>query len=292
MREKVGAIAVAVVITLVLGACTGDDAGGSQGTTKLANPTQTPATTGGAGIGPTETGPAETGPTVTGPGIGNTGDPSSVGFGGLPPEGATPSKPLRGELVMKESGRPGGLGSPWYAVHVYADGRLIWSRDVEIIGAEYSLPPRWIEQRLTPEGVELLRSGAVPLGGQFENPAQGLPASAWEDRTLRPFMPWRYAACLPGQPLSLARDFLPAEAKDVLRRSPRTDSLAWGFQPCREVTLEDARVLVEILSGAGFELLTDTGGPGTFWMFTDPNGNRPPSDGGIEFWIVLPHGSP
>jgi hypothetical protein len=57
------------------------------------------------------------------------------------------------------------------------------------------------------------------------------------------------------------------------------------------VTLEDARVLVEILSGAGFELLRDTGGPGGFWMFTDPNGTRPPSDGGIEFWIVLPHGS-
>jgi len=62
-RKKVGAFAVAVVITLVLGACVGDDGGASQGPTKLANPTQTPATTGGAGTGPVETGPAETGPT-------------------------------------------------------------------------------------------------------------------------------------------------------------------------------------------------------------------------------------
>ena len=258
-------------------------------------------TTGPAETGPMQTGPAETGPTVTGPVIGNTGDPSSVGFGGLPPEGATPSKPLRGELVMKDSGE----GLPWHAVNVFADGRLIWSRQVEDIGAEggpANLVPRWIEQRLTPEGVELLRSGAVPLGGQFENPAQGLPASAWEDRTLRPFVPWRYAACLSGDPPhylveqnlrleDLARDFLPAEAQEVLRRSPWRDASAWG-QPCREVTLEDARVLVEILSGAGFELIRDAGsGPGGFWVVTDPNGNQPPRDVGIEFWAVLPHGS-
>ena len=102
---------------------------------------------------------------------------------------------------MKDSGDD--LGS-WYAVNVYADGRLIWSRQVEIIGAAgWPIVPRWIEQRLTPEGVELLRSGAVSLGGQFENPAQGLPASAWEDRTLRPFVPWRYAACLTGDPVGV-----------------------------------------------------------------------------------------
>jgi hypothetical protein len=233
-----------------------------------------------------ETGPMETAPTVTGPGIGNTGDPSSVGFDGLPPEGATPSKPLRGELVMKEG--TGNALAPWYWVNVYADGRLIWSRQSA---------PRWIEQRLTPEGVELLRSGAVPLGGQFKNPAQRLPASAWEDPTLRPFVPWRYHACLLDNPSSLALDFLPAEAKDVLRRSPWTHATRWS--PCREVTLEDARVLVEILSDAGFELIgaEQAGfGIGGFLMFTDTNGNQPPNYGGgdevgIEFWIVLPHGS-
>jgi hypothetical protein len=49
-RRKIRAFAVAVVITLVQGACAGDEAGASQGTTKLANPT----------TGPTETGPAKT----------------------------------------------------------------------------------------------------------------------------------------------------------------------------------------------------------------------------------------
>lgn len=196
---------------------------------------------------------------------------------------------------MEDSGN-GGAGS-WYAVIVYADGRLIWSRQVG--AGPGPTVPRWIEQRLTPEGVELLRSGAVPLGGQFENPAQGLPASAWEDRTLMPFVPWRYAACLTGEPPSLALDFLPAEAKDVLRRSPWREPSAIGGPccggPCRDVTLEDARVLVEILSDAGFELSPSTfsdGGPGGFWLFTDPRDQAPKMEPpGIVFWIVLPHGS-
>jgi hypothetical protein len=92
-------------------------------------------------------------------------------------------------------------------------------------------------------------------------------------------------------------DFLPAEAKDVLRRSPWTHATAWS--PCREVTLEDARVLVEILSDAGFEMFGDQreeqpmdGGVGATWMF--PSGNKPPNwewPPGMQFWIVLPHGS-
>jgi hypothetical protein len=55
-HEKVGAFVVAVVITLVLGGCAGEEKGASQGTTKLANRT----------TGPAETGP-ETGPTQTAP---------------------------------------------------------------------------------------------------------------------------------------------------------------------------------------------------------------------------------
>jgi hypothetical protein len=61
-HKNVGAIAVAGVITLVLGACAGDEAGASQGATKLANRTLTPPATGGAGTGPAETGPAKTAP--------------------------------------------------------------------------------------------------------------------------------------------------------------------------------------------------------------------------------------
>jgi hypothetical protein len=247
--------------------------------------TQTPAAP-----GPAETGPTETGPTVTGPVTGHTGDPSSVGFAGLPPKGATPSEPLRGELVMSDSG-----GHPWYAVNVYADGRLIWSRQVHVDGFGWGpLVSRWIEQRLTPEGVELLRSGAVPLGGQFENLGEQLPVSAWEDPKLRPYVPSRYGACFvkgnENGPPSLA-DLLPAEAQELLRGAEHVVN-TWGCLSL-EVTTEDVRSLVEILSDAGFELLGGQPdepflgpGPGGMLMVTDLKGLPD-----IELWVLLPDGT-
>lgn len=63
-RKKVGAFALAVGITLVLGACVGDDAGASQGTTKPANRTVTPRAAGGAGTGPAETAPPSAPPSA------------------------------------------------------------------------------------------------------------------------------------------------------------------------------------------------------------------------------------
>jgi hypothetical protein len=88
------------------------------------------------------------------------------GFVGLPPVGATPSEPERGELVIQywfdtEDIEPADGGRGW----VYADGRLITLRE------KSNLPEaanRWssgfLEQRLTPEGVELLRSETVSTG--------------------------------------------------------------------------------------------------------------------------------
>ena len=60
-----------------------------------------------------------------------------VGFIGLPPVGATPSAPERGELVLHFYGRSAthvrphpreGLWSPIFRVWVYADGRMIWDQ--------------------------------------------------------------------------------------------------------------------------------------------------------------------
>jgi hypothetical protein len=99
----------------------------------------------------------------------------------------------------------------------------------------------WIEQRLTPEGVELLRSGAVPLGGQFENPGEQLPVGAWEDPKLRPYVPSKYRAFVYGVENILP--LLPEAAADLLQGAVRTG----------EVTTEDARTLVEALTTAGFE---------------------------------------
>jgi hypothetical protein len=84
------------------------------------------------------------------------------GIVGLPPVGATPSAPKSGELVLGFTfghtfGDPGRL-----RVSVYADGRLISERlgDPSGEGDATGL----LEQRLTPEGVELVRAEVISTG--------------------------------------------------------------------------------------------------------------------------------
>ena len=165
---------------------------------------------------------------------------------------------------------------------MYDDGRLIWTRDPAFTG--------WIEQRLTPEGVELLSSGAVPLGGQFENPGAELLATAWEDRTFRAYVPSSYAACLYGgfEPPYRTLDILPAWAQDLLRP---TDRPVNGIG-CQEVTTEDARALVDVLSDARFEVGGDTGWVGGVSVFKGSGfGSFHFKGSGIEFVPLLPHGT-
>lgn len=80
------------------------------------------------------------------------------GIIGLPPVGATPSTPERGVLEMYY-GVTGGRASDYARTRnwVYADGRLI----------RFGRPPRrgFLEQRLTREGVKLLRAEIVSAGG-------------------------------------------------------------------------------------------------------------------------------
>ena len=107
---------------------------------------QKPATTGG------------TGPSVS------PGPTAPVGLVGLPPEDATPSLPKRGELVVgfvfgHTMGDPGRFG-----LHLYADGRVIWQKLGEAYAGGDPTPTGLIEQRLTPEGVELIRSEVLSLG--------------------------------------------------------------------------------------------------------------------------------
>jgi hypothetical protein len=94
------------------------------------------------------------------------------GFIGLPPVGATPSAPESGELVLRWAGssethkRPhwrGGFAAPYVGAWVYADGRMVWWRDRQVPEGANELTSGYLEQRLTPEGVELLRSEVVGL---------------------------------------------------------------------------------------------------------------------------------
>jgi hypothetical protein len=90
------------------------------------------------------------------------------GFFGLPPVGATASAPESGELVLHWEGRSATLdGAPLTRVWVYADGRIVWSQTASRRGripeGANELTSGYLEQRLTPDGVELLRSEVVGL---------------------------------------------------------------------------------------------------------------------------------
>jgi hypothetical protein len=95
-------------------------------------------------------------------------------FESLPPVGATPSTPESGELViyyrldLKQDERPAHGRWRW----IYADGRLLTADARPMtLRTDSGLPDpatRWssglLEQRLTPEGVELMRSEIVSTG--------------------------------------------------------------------------------------------------------------------------------
>jgi hypothetical protein len=284
-HKKVGAFAVAVVITLVLGACAGDEKGASQGTTKLANRTTGPAVTGPAETRPAETGPAETGPAETGPA--ETGPKFTIAprtrraLVGLPPSGAVPSTPEESRIVLAMWGPHNG----W--VYLYADGRVIWSQDGGAI----------FELRLSPAGVDLFRSAPVSLKQEvfdqilYQCPGVAcvspLPANAWEDAKIRAWVPSKYAICYLGprdyiEPSRVA-GLLPGPAQALLGGKERTYHADPASPPveCSEVTTEQARGLDEILDDAGFEGNAEAG-----YRFVGPDGDRVQ----IGFQPILPHG--
>jgi hypothetical protein len=242
---------------------------------------------------------------------------AGAGLIGLPPEGAVPSTPTSGELVLSFfAGHT--MGDPErFAAHLYADGRLIWTR--------LTTPtPGLVEQRLTLEGVQLLRSEVLSTGlfdhdrnllaahglyfGQIqvrdgdrfvsviwgdccdpesssaakemptreqasvlqrldvriEDPASWLPASAWEDQEMKPYVPTRYSVCFDtssGFGLDGVLASLPQPAGDLLRSWDRTHEVLPSFTGlgsqleiwCSDVSTEEAREFAGILEDAHLE---------------------------------------
>jgi hypothetical protein len=102
------------------------------------------------------------------------------GFIGLPPQGATPSAPERGELVVYWDGFSGTLrpvrGGTMVRAWLYADGRLIWDRRhhggpvaVPVPEGANELNSGYLEQRLSPEGVALVRAEVAALFDRSRN---------------------------------------------------------------------------------------------------------------------------
>jgi hypothetical protein len=296
-------------------------------------------------------GGGETGPVVAPYG------PGKVGLVGLAPEGATPSLPSRGELVLSATFMHAGEGndSGRFSFMVYADGRLIWHRLGGGTG-EYTIDytTGTVEQRLTPEGVELLLSEVLSTGlfdqdvhlvggyiqhpgevrvrngdrlvrvtwsvigtwsldgtdnagtetaatpeqvnalkeldARLANPAAWLPATAWEDEQMRPFVPSRYSLCVgSAQLVELARVLasLPQRAQDLLDGwdlTYREHTYSEGRDWCSAVTTERARALAEVLDEADIHSSDDM-----FGLYYD-SGPRNGSalNVGISFEPMLP----
>lgn len=274
------------------------------------------------------------GPSTVGP---NGAD--RVGLVGLAPEGAKPSLPTKGELVVGFSfGHT--MGDPGrFQVFVYADGRLIWQRIGDRSTGAYSTG--LLEQHLTPEGVELIRAEVIstglfahdrhltsgqglnyglvdvrqgdllvrvdwgdsgpdvaketPTSGQasalqqldarLEDPASWLPASAWEDPQIRPFVPSEYSVCYHSRKelsLSQVLGSLPPEAGALLLSHDRTQGQAPTFVYwCSHLTNEEARALARILDQAGLKAEDSE-----FGLLYGESG---PTRVELDFAPVLPH---
>jgi len=223
-------------------------------------------------------------------------------FMGLPPLGADPSEPEVGELVLDFGARMPALGMEAHGSFLYADGRLIWHRNLD--GGDLAtanlifgdLPPSnaVIEQRLSPEGVELVlqevlahrspengqvnKPGTWPWGwidvvidgrlqpidwdsgvlpARLADPGSWLPSTAWADRTLRGYVPSRYAICLTPE---VALSELPATVVRWLRAyeafpgrgEPRVDT-------CYAVMTNVAREIERAFEAAGIERIVTSG---------------------------------
>jgi len=123
--------------------------------------------------------------------------------------------------------------------------------------------------------------------------ASWLPASAWEDPTIRPYVPSRFAVCA-SQPTPQPDDYgslridrnrvfsaLPARAADLLRGSAEPSTWGWGHRMlCFDLTTDEARALAGSLEAAGIRPdATDTN---YYWI----------EDVLLDFSPYMPDGEP
>jgi hypothetical protein len=227
--------------------------------------------------------------------------PPRVGFIGLPPEGAIPSLPLQGELAARFWAFVPGQGTNY--AWLYEDGRLIWFRQVNRPYGANRIVTGYLEQRLTPRGVESIRSELLSTGlfrldmplprerppapdqsvqvevrdgdrlrsnGRlsernrrhfitlFTELGATLPAAFWADRTIRAYVPSKFAFCYlqenPARPpleRSELLSVLPAPAEELLGSRAPFGQYDDGY--CWELTTREARAIATPLSRIGLK---------------------------------------
>jgi hypothetical protein len=224
-----------------------------------------------------------------------------VGFIGLPPLGAAPSG-LGSTELLDTYVLP---GTPFKgAAYLYADGRLIWFEYTT--GNEPYGSTGYLEQRLNADGVELVQALAGdPIQGvkrlDFRNLSDRLPEAAWQDVTIRPYVPSGFAACIwhanweyPFQESTLTLPdklaMLPAAAADFLRDRELVHGYD-GVSHCLGMTTAEARQLDEALRGAG--LAQDEWRNGFILEYHAVLDSAAPKAWRIEVWFepILPDGT-
>jgi hypothetical protein len=154
----------------------------------------------------------------------------TVGLVGFPALDASPSSPEHGVLLgsyfLVGPDRPY-EGDAW----LFRDGRLVW----RLLGPALAAPIGYVEQRLTPSGVDVVLNEPDGLARNPWNLATWLPATAWADRTLRPYVPAHFAACLEPDPgvddVNRCTSLTTAEARRLAGTLVRA-----GFTPVPEAT--------------------------------------------------------
>jgi hypothetical protein len=249
--------------------------------------------------------PTGPGPTVTTPTT--TTRSFSERLNAFPPEGAIPSTPETGVLLPNLPSLP---------VFVYEDGRVISSRFIGLDGFRWK---NWFEQRLTHEGLELVKA-EIRDGGRLDHsppPPRGgpigwvyedgdrvlitktdpdlswLPASAWQDPEPTLFVPSKYLVCLSGTgDASAILAGLPAAAAEPFARATRSEGgpTASPNGLCFDFATDDARKLAAALHAAG-AAQPQLSNPFSYG-FGHYDGNLNWVGVGIQFTAYLPHGNP